>query len=80
MSFLFMMIVTYPFGKIGNKICIYYGIKFGNFANRIAYNIKEDTNYQKYKIITPILISNHISWFDIYYIGLTFGPISFISK
>jgi hypothetical protein len=36
-SFLFMMLITYPLGKIGNKICLYYGVKFGNFANRIAY-------------------------------------------
>jgi len=74
------MLITYPFGKTGERICIMYGINYGNFANRIAYRIKESEDYQKYKIKTPILISNHVSWFDIYYIGLTFGPISFISK
>lgn len=36
--------------------------------------------FEDLQITTPIIISNHVNWFDIFYMVLRFLPISFISK
>lgn len=53
---------------------------YANFAIRQAYNIVEQENYQKFKIETPMIISNHINWFDTWYFAITFMPLSLVAK
>ena len=37
-------------------------------------------DYNSFKADTPIIISNHINWFDIWYLGLINIPMSMLSK
>lgn len=45
---------------------------------KLAFNVIEENPISK--INTPIVISNHVCWFDVLYLSTRFYPISFVSK
>lgn len=46
--------------------------------NSLAIDIKDQ--FTDYKIRSPIIISNHSSWFDTFYLTLRFSPVSYVAK
>ena len=68
-------------GKFTNnfeKAIVLYTKIFTPIMKLFVIDIKEE--FDDLKITTPIVISNHINWFDTFYFVLRFLPISFISK
>ena len=51
---------------------------YGKFFLKVVFNIEEEFSFRN--INTPMVISNHVSWFDIFYILYGFYPVSFVSK
>jgi 1-acyl-sn-glycerol-3-phosphate acyltransferase len=41
-------------------------------------NVSED--FKDHTITTPIAISNHTNWFDIFYIAMGNAPLSYVAK
>ena len=51
---------------------------YGWFMNNLAFSIKEE--FTSESISTPIIISNHVCWFDTFYITLGHSPVSYVAK
>lgn len=48
------------------------------FCKGLLFSVREE--FRPEAIRTPMVISNHVSWFDMYYLMLNYGPISFLAK
>jgi len=52
---------------------------FGNFACHYCLNIIEEFDINE-EIMTPVVISNHVNWLDLVYLGSCFRIVSYVSK
>ena len=62
---------------MGAKLLKFYSV-FQFYLTRFVLKIKEHEVSEKIK--TPIIVSNHVCWLDIYYLLIRCWPASFVAK
>lgn len=75
--FAVFMTILGPRSFLRRGLTIYMNT-YGKLVTRLLCNIKEE--FENKSIETPIVISNHVNWFDIFYLVMGFSPVSFVSK
>lgn len=61
-----------------NNLFTFYLNTYAKLVSRIICKVQE--RFDNKSISTPIIISNHVNWFDIFYITMGFAPVSFLTK
>ena len=76
--FALLLLLIGKFNKPFEKALVGYTRLYNYIMKLFVIDIKEE--FEDLTITTPIIISNHVNWFDIFYMVLRLLPISFISK
>ena len=76
--FALVLSVLGSYNETFQKALVTYPKLFTPIMKLLVIDIKEE--FDDINITTPIVISNHVNWFDIFYYVLRCLPMSFISK
>ena len=76
--FALLLLLIGKFNQPFEKALVGYTRLYNYIMKLFVIDIKEE--FEDLTITTPIIISNHVNWFDIFYMVLRLLPISFISK